>query len=54
MDAIRQANSDLLAKFAAKDPETKEILDSITDYQKQVRAWTNFADKAYLNSDTSN
>ncbi|MFQ3237530.1 MAG: TRAP-type mannitol/chloroaromatic compound transport system substrate-binding protein [Paraglaciecola sp.] len=54
MDAIRQANSDLLAEFAAKDPETKEILDSITAYQKQVRAWTNFADKAYLNSDTSN
>lgn len=47
---IRIANSELLNEFAAKDPKTKEILDSIYDYQENVRAWTNFSDRAYLDS----
>jgi TRAP-type mannitol/chloroaromatic compound transport system substrate-binding protein len=53
MAAIKKANDDLLLEFAAKDPKTKEILDSITNYQKEVRAWTNFADRAYLNNSDS-
>ena len=47
---IRIANSELLNEFAAKDPKTKEILDSIYNYQEQVRAWTNFSDRAYLDN----
>ena len=50
MTAIKQANDDLLKEFAAKDPKTKEILDSITSYQEQIRAWTNFSDRAYLDN----
>jgi TRAP-type mannitol/chloroaromatic compound transport system substrate-binding protein len=39
-----------LNEFAAKDPKTKEILDSIYNYQEKARAWTNFSDRAYLDS----
>ncbi len=48
MAALQQANTELLSEFAAKNAQTKEILSSINDYQKQVRAWTNFSDRAYL------
>lgn len=48
--AIKKANDDLLTEFAAKDAKTKEILDSINTYQKQIRAWTNFSDRAYLDN----
>lgn len=47
---IRIANHELLNEFAAKDPKTKEILDSLYDYQEKARAWTNFSDRAYLDS----
>ena len=50
MDAIKAANDKLLAEFANKDPKTREILDSIQAYQVQARAWTNFSDRAYLDS----
>jgi TRAP-type mannitol/chloroaromatic compound transport system substrate-binding protein len=50
MNAIRKANDELLVEFAAKDPMTAEILNSINTYQKQVRAWTNFSDRAYLDN----
>ena len=50
MSAIRTANTTLLNEFAAKDPMTAKILKSITSYQKQIRAWTNLSDRAYLNS----
>jgi len=50
MGKIRLANAELLSEFAAKDPVTKEILDSVYDYQEQIRAWTNFADRAYLDN----
>ena len=50
MAAIKQANDELLLEAAEKDPKTKEILDSIATYQKQVRAWTNFSDRAYLDN----
>lgn len=54
MNAIRKANDELLAEFAAKDEETDKILKSIKRYQEQVRAWTKFADQAYLESFESN
>ncbi|MCG7532597.1 TRAP transporter substrate-binding protein [Psychrobium sp. MM17-31] len=50
MDALRQANQKLLKDFAAKDPLTKEIIDSQRNYVEQVRPWTNISDQAYLNS----
>jgi len=50
MAKIRMANAELLNEFSAKDPQTKEILDSIYEYQEDVRAWTNFSDRAYLDN----
>lgn len=50
MEAIQKANSELLNSFAAKDPKTKEILDSIQEYQGKARGWTNFSDRTYLES----
>ncbi len=50
MQAIKKANDKLLAEFAAKDPMSKKILDSIQAYAKDARAWTNFSDRAYLDS----
>ncbi len=50
MQALKQANKKLLAEFSAKDPMSKKILDSIHSYSKKARAWTNFSDRAYLDS----
>ncbi|MEW6995470.1 TRAP transporter substrate-binding protein [Colwelliaceae bacterium MEBiC 14330] len=50
MDAIQQTNADLLKESAAKDPMTAEILQSLSDYQRKARAWTNLSDKAYLDN----
>jgi TRAP-type mannitol/chloroaromatic compound transport system substrate-binding protein len=50
MRAIKVANKKLLDQFAAKDPMSKKILDSIHNYGQKVRAWTNFSDRAYLDS----
>ena len=50
MNAIVQANDELLKEFAAKDPMTAEILKSLTNYKQQIRAWTNLSDKAYLDN----
>jgi len=50
MTEIKNANTKLLKEFASKDPETKEILDSINSYQSTIREWTNFSDRAYLES----
>jgi len=50
MDALRNANTQLINEFEKKDPLTKEIIDSQRKYLKQVRAWTEISDQAYLNS----
>ncbi|TCK08484.1 TRAP transporter substrate-binding protein [Marinobacterium mangrovicola] len=50
MGAIKQANDELLAEAAEADPLAKEILSSQADYLKQIRVWTDIADRAYLNS----
>jgi TRAP-type mannitol/chloroaromatic compound transport system substrate-binding protein len=50
IDAMRKANDELLAEFAASDPLAKEIIDSQADYLAKTRAWTAISDQAYLNS----
>ncbi len=50
MAKIRIATAELLKEAADKDPKTKEILESIYTYQDQIRAWTNFSDRAYLDN----
>jgi len=49
-DALRAANKKLLAKLAANDPLSKEIIESRRNYLKKARAWTAISDQAYLNS----
>ncbi len=48
--ALKKANDELLAEAAANDELAKEVLDSQASYLKQVRVWTDIADRAYLNS----
>lgn len=50
--ALKDANDKLLKEKVAssKDPLTKEIVDSQAAYIKQVRAWTEISDQAYLNN----
>jgi TRAP-type mannitol/chloroaromatic compound transport system substrate-binding protein len=50
MNAIKAENDKLLVEFAAADPQSKKILDSISSYQKKAREWTNFSDRAYLDN----
>jgi TRAP-type mannitol/chloroaromatic compound transport system substrate-binding protein len=50
IDAMRQANRELLEERAAEDPLAKEIIDSQAAYLAKVRAWTAISDQAYLNS----
>ncbi|WP_220495521.1 TRAP transporter substrate-binding protein [Oceanospirillum sediminis] len=50
IEAMRSANDKLLAEKAASNPVAKEIIESQAAYLKQVRGWTNIADKQYLDS----
>lgn len=50
IQALRQANDKLLAEFAARDPLSKEIIESQQAYTKMVRQWTKISDQAYLNA----
>ncbi|MDP2562630.1 TRAP transporter substrate-binding protein [Psychrobium sp. 1_MG-2023] len=50
MNSLRAANDKLITKFEKKDPLTQEIIESQRKYLKQVRAWTEISDQAYLNS----
>ena len=50
IEAMRAANTKLLKEKAEADPMAKEIIESQAKYLKQVRAWTNIADKQYLDS----
>lgn len=50
MTAIRVETNNLLQQMAEKEPQTKKILKSINSYQMKARSWTNFADRAYLES----
>jgi len=50
LTALKNANDELLAEFAAADPLAREIIDSQAEYLAQARAWTSISDQAYLNS----
>ena len=50
LDAMKQANQDLLKKRAEADPMAKTIIDSQAKYLSKVRVWTNISDRAYLES----
>jgi len=50
MTAIRVETNNLLQEMAEKEPHVKKILKSINSYQMKARSWTNFADRAYLES----
>jgi len=46
--AMKKANEEVLAEYAAKDPTFKEILESQRSYMKMVRKWTEMSDYCYL------
>lgn len=50
INALKKANSELLAEAAAKSATAKEIQDSQAAYMKKARVWTNISDKAYLDN----
>ena len=50
MDALKKANTDLIAELEAKGGLTAEIIQSQKAYLEKARAWTEISDKAYLNN----
>jgi TRAP-type mannitol/chloroaromatic compound transport system substrate-binding protein len=46
--AMKKANDELLAEYAARDPQFKEVIDSQKAYMKIARRWTEISDYAYL------
>ena len=50
INAMREANDQLLAEHSAADPLAKEIIASQDAYMQKSRAWTAISDQAYLNS----
>ena len=50
LNALRQANEQLLLQHAQNDALAKEIIDSQQRYLQMARQWTQLSDQAYLNS----
>ncbi len=50
MDALRQANAELLKEQSDNDPLAKTILNSQAAYLAKVREWTSISSQAYLNA----
>ena len=50
INALKKANTKLLAAAAKKSATAKEIQESQASYMKKVRVWTNISDKAYLDN----
>jgi len=48
MDAMKQANKELLDDYSKESPLLKEVLASQAAYQKKVREWTRMSDYDYL------
>ncbi len=48
MDAMRQANAELVKEESEKSPEFKEIVESQQAYMKKARAWTLIGEYAYI------
>ncbi|GAL34275.1 TRAP transporter solute receptor [Vibrio maritimus] len=53
INALKQANGELLKQQASKDELAKEILDSQASYLNKMREWTNISLQAYLNEQTN-
>jgi TRAP-type mannitol/chloroaromatic compound transport system substrate-binding protein len=53
INALKQANGELLKQQAANDELAKEILDSQASYLNKMREWTNISLQAYLNEQTN-
>lgn len=47
LQALKDANDELIAERAKADPLAKEIIDSQAEYLKKARAWTKISDQAY-------
>lgn len=50
INALKAANTKLLAAAAKKSATAKEIQQSQASYMKKVRVWSNISDKAYLDN----
>ena len=48
MAALKEANVRLLSKFESEDETFAKVMSSIRDFSGKARAWTEFADQAYL------
>lgn len=48
MDAMKQANNELIVEKTKDNPLLKEIIDSQISFQKKARAWTTMSDYFYL------
>lgn len=48
--ALKEVNKRLIKEMARQNPLSQEIIQSQANYLKQVRAWTEISDKAYLNT----
>ncbi len=47
LQALKDANDELIAQRAAEDPLAREIIESQANYLKKVRAWTRISDQSY-------
>ena len=54
LDAMKNADDEVLAEYASKDPMFKQILQDQRKYLKMVREWTKMSDFLYLKSNMYN
>jgi len=47
LQALKDANDELIAERAKSDPLAKEIIESQANYLKKVRVWTKISDQSY-------
>lgn len=50
INAMKDANDELIAEKSLNDPIAKEIIESQANYLKKARVWSEISDNAYLNS----
>ena len=50
IQALKQANDELLSEFSSKDEFAKRVIESQSNYLNKARAWTNISDHAYIKS----
>ena len=49
LDRLRQLSKEVVAEIAGKDALSKQVYDSYSTFQRQVTAWTDISERAYLN-----